>query len=109
MVGNSDDVLVIGGYPDGRDWDNIQEEHLTEELRRAAAKRIMMLPIPARDPVTGGADARVDRRAVLGRCRAQRLPRRARCDVALSRWKIQSWSGWFSKRHLRRGPAMTLR
>ena len=26
-----------------------------------------------------------------------------------SRWKIQSWSGWFWKRHLRIGPAMTLR
>jgi uncharacterized protein YjlB len=55
MVGRSDDVLIVGGYPDGRDWDNIQEDHLTEESRRAAAKRIMMLPIPARDPVTGAA------------------------------------------------------
>ena len=55
MIGNSDDILMLGGYPDGRDWDNIQEAHLTEEVRRAAAKRIMMLPIPARDPVTGEA------------------------------------------------------
>lgn len=54
MVGHSDDVMMVGGYPDGRDWDNIQEEHITEETRRAAAKRIMMLPIPTRDPVTGG-------------------------------------------------------
>ncbi len=53
MTGNSDDVMVAGGYPDGRDWDNIQEEFLTEETRRAAAKRIMMLPIPDQDPVTG--------------------------------------------------------
>ena len=53
MSGNSDDVLMVGGYPDGRDWDNIQEDNMTEEVRRAAAKRIMMLPIPARDPVTG--------------------------------------------------------
>ncbi len=53
MTGNSDDILMIGGYPDGRDWDNIQEDHITEEARRAAAKRIMMLPIPSRDPVTG--------------------------------------------------------
>lgn len=53
MVAQSDDVLVVGGYPDGRDWDNVQEDHLTEELRRAAVKRIMMLPIPAADPVTG--------------------------------------------------------
>lgn len=53
MVANSDDVLMVGGYPDGRDWDNIQDAHVTEDLRRAAAKRIMMLPIPDRDPVTG--------------------------------------------------------
>lgn len=31
----------------------MEEEHLTTETFRAAAKRIMMLPIPARDPVTG--------------------------------------------------------
>ena len=53
MVEHSDDVMVVGGYPDGRDWDNIQEDHITEETRRAAAKRIMMLPIPSRDPVAG--------------------------------------------------------
>lgn len=55
MVGQSDDVMMVGGYPDGRDWDNMREEHLTEELRRAAAKRIMMCPIPVKDPVTGDA------------------------------------------------------
>jgi uncharacterized protein YjlB len=55
MTGQSDDILMVGGYPDGRDWDNMQEDFVTEELRRAAVKRIMMLPIPARDPVTGGA------------------------------------------------------
>jgi len=55
MTAQSDDILMVGGYPDGRDWDNIQEEHITEEARRAAAKRIMMLPIPPRDPVTGAA------------------------------------------------------
>ena len=53
MTGHSDDVIMIGGYPDGRDWDNIQEDHMTEEVRRAAAKRIYMLPIPSKDPVTG--------------------------------------------------------
>ena len=61
MVGNADDIMMVGGYPEGRDWDNIQEDHITEETRRAAAKRIMMLPIPARDPVTGAAmDAWID-------------------------------------------------
>ena len=53
MVGNSDDNLMVGGYPDGRDWDNIQAEFITREDFRAAAKRIMMLPIPELDPVTG--------------------------------------------------------
>lgn len=55
MVGASEDVLVVGGYPEGRDWDNMQEEHIDLATFRAAAKRIMMLPIPARDPVTGEA------------------------------------------------------
>ena len=55
MTGQSDDIQMVGGYPDGRDWDNVQQVRLTEDLRRAAAKRIMMLPIPARDPATGEA------------------------------------------------------
>lgn len=55
MIGHSEDVLMVGGYPDGRDWDNMRDDHITEDARRAAAKRIMMLPIPARDPVTGSA------------------------------------------------------
>jgi uncharacterized protein YjlB len=53
MTNHSDDNWMIGGYPDGRDWDNMQDDHLDEEPRRAAAKRIMMLPIPSKDPVTG--------------------------------------------------------
>ncbi len=53
MVGSSDDIVMVGGYPDGRDWDNMREDHIGEEAFRAAVKRIMMLPIPARDPVTG--------------------------------------------------------
>jgi len=53
MIGQSDDILMVGGYPDGREWDNMQEEHIDLATFRAAAKRIMMLPIPARDPVTG--------------------------------------------------------
>jgi len=53
MTGNSPDNLMVGGYPDGRDWDNVQQDKLTETLRRQAAKRIMMLPIPTRDPATG--------------------------------------------------------
>ena len=55
MTANLDDNVMIGGYPGGRDWDNIPDSVLTEASRRAAAKRIMMLPIPDRDPVTGKA------------------------------------------------------
>jgi uncharacterized protein YjlB len=53
MTGNSDDVQMVGGYPEGRDWDNVQQALLTEDSHRDAAKRIMMLPIPALDPATG--------------------------------------------------------
>ncbi|MCB1340648.1 MAG: hypothetical protein KDK24_06215 [Pseudooceanicola sp.] len=53
QVGASEDIMMCGGYAGGRDWDNVQEAHLSEELYRAACKRIMMLPIPDRDPVTG--------------------------------------------------------
>jgi len=53
MTGGSDDVLVVGGYPDGRDWDNMREDLIDDLAAREAAKRIMMLPIPGRDPVTG--------------------------------------------------------
>ncbi len=54
MTGASGDVAMVGGHPGGRDWDDVREDHVTEELRRAAAKRIMTPPIPGRDPVTGG-------------------------------------------------------
>jgi uncharacterized protein YjlB len=44
---------MIGGYPEGRDWDLIRDEKLTEAEARAAVKLIGSLPIPARDPATG--------------------------------------------------------
>ena len=53
MVGHSDDIMMVGGYPEGRDWDNMRETFLTPDLFYHAAKRIMMLPIPGCDPVTG--------------------------------------------------------
>lgn len=49
----SDDNIMVGGYPDGRDWDNMRDDAITEVERVAAAKRIMSLPIPATDPVSG--------------------------------------------------------
>lgn len=53
MIAQSDDIHMCGGYPDGRDWDDIQEEFLSEEDYKRACKRIMMLPIPGKDPATG--------------------------------------------------------
>src|SRR4051812_49794338 len=50
---NSADSHMVGGYPEGRDWDLIRDERVTEEEARAAVKLIGSLPIPAHDPVTG--------------------------------------------------------
>ena len=54
MTANSDDNLMVGGYVDGREWDNVPDASLTPESRYSAVKLIMSLPIPTRDPVTGG-------------------------------------------------------
>jgi len=53
MIGQSDHIHMCGGYPDGRDWDDIQEAFLSDEDYKRACKRIMGLPIPERDPATG--------------------------------------------------------
>jgi uncharacterized protein YjlB len=50
---NSSDSQMVGGYPDGRDWDLIRDELGTEAEAKAAVKLIGSLPIPARDPATG--------------------------------------------------------
>lgn len=50
---NSPDSHMVGGYPDGRDWDLIRDEQVSEADFRAAVKLIGSLPIPARDPATG--------------------------------------------------------
>lgn len=54
-LGGSNDILVVGGYAEGRDWDLIRDEHVSETDWRSAVKRIMSLPIPYQDPVTGEA------------------------------------------------------
>jgi hypothetical protein len=46
-------VAPVSGPPEGRDWDLIRDERVTEEEARAAVKLIGSLPIPARDPATG--------------------------------------------------------
>lgn len=53
-LGHSDDNMMCGGYPDGRDWDNIQPSNMDRRAYVAASKRIMSLPIPTQDPATGG-------------------------------------------------------
>ncbi|QEH34559.1 hypothetical protein OJF2_31000 [Aquisphaera giovannonii] len=50
----SSDSWMVGGYPEGRDWDLIRDDQVTEAEFRQAIKLIGSLPIPARDPVTGG-------------------------------------------------------
>ena len=50
---NSGDSQMVGGYPEGRDWDLIRDEQVTESEARAAVKLIGSLPIPAHDPATG--------------------------------------------------------
>ena len=52
-LGGSDDVLMVGGYNEGRDWDLMRDGQTSDAEMRAAVKRIMSLPIPQRDPVTG--------------------------------------------------------
>ena len=46
---NTSDSEIVGGYPDGHDWDLIYDEFLTEIEARAAVKLISSLPIPVRD------------------------------------------------------------
>ncbi|WP_435009218.1 hypothetical protein P12x_000468 [Tundrisphaera lichenicola] len=50
---HSSDSEMVGGYPEGRDWDLIRDEQVTEAESKAAIKLIGSLPIPARDPATG--------------------------------------------------------
>jgi hypothetical protein len=51
-LGGSDDVFMVGGYPEGRDWDLMVDGEVSDAEMRAAFKRIMSLPIPRQDPVT---------------------------------------------------------
>jgi uncharacterized protein YjlB len=53
-LGGTDDVLMVGSYPEGRDWDLMRDGDISDKEMRAAVKRIMSLPIPRLDPVTGG-------------------------------------------------------
>lgn len=54
MVAGSDDILIVGGYPDGHDWDTVRDDQLTESALGPIRARIRNLPVPPRDPATGG-------------------------------------------------------
>lgn len=47
----SDDFVVVGAYPEGRDWDLLKGE---PGERPQADKNIAALPIPTSDPLFGG-------------------------------------------------------
>lgn len=49
----SADFLLVGAYPDGRDWDLIRPYDEGAAEHDAAVRRIAALPTPALDPVQG--------------------------------------------------------
>jgi uncharacterized protein YjlB len=46
----SDDLLVVGAYADGRDWDIVRDD---AGAIAAARRRIALVPLPGADPVDG--------------------------------------------------------
>jgi uncharacterized protein YjlB len=50
-AGSSDDLLVIGAYPDGMPWDLRRGDPAEHD---EAVANIRAVPLPAADPVTGG-------------------------------------------------------
>jgi uncharacterized protein YjlB len=51
LVRQSDDLLVVGAYADGRDWDIVRADQ--GQVDRAARGRIGDVPAPDGDPVDG--------------------------------------------------------
>jgi uncharacterized protein YjlB len=49
----SSDLLVVGAYPGGCDWDLIRADGSTKAEHDAALVRIRAVPLPAQDPVHG--------------------------------------------------------
>lgn len=45
--------LVVGAYPDGRDWDLIRADHTDAAEHARAVARIRAVPLPRLDPVQG--------------------------------------------------------
>ncbi len=50
----SAEFRVVGAYPDGRDWDLIRAESASEDEVLRAVAAIGRLPVPEKDPATGG-------------------------------------------------------
>ena len=50
LIRGSDDLLVVGAYADGRDWDTIRDD---PQAIAEARRRIAQVPLPASDPVDG--------------------------------------------------------
>jgi len=53
-VSAGSEFLVVGAYPNGRDWDLIKPYRTEAAIHDAAVKRIAALPLPKLDPVWGG-------------------------------------------------------
>ena len=53
LISSAGAFLVVGACPDGRAWDLIKADDLSDEDVLHAGERIAALPVPARDPVTG--------------------------------------------------------
>ncbi|AGA31033.1 hypothetical protein [Singulisphaera acidiphila] len=55
QIGESSDLFIVGGYPEGRSWDLVRDDQASAAETRDAILRIATLPIPDRDPVSGQA------------------------------------------------------
>lgn len=49
----SSDLLVIGAYPDGRDYDLVRADATDATEHARAVARIAVVPLPSSDPVAG--------------------------------------------------------
>ena len=52
-IEGSPDLLVVGAYPAGRDWDLVRADEIDAQGYEAALTRIAAVPRPASDPVAG--------------------------------------------------------
>jgi uncharacterized protein YjlB len=55
----SPDLLVVGAYPDGCDWDLIKADEVNRATFEAAQQRIAQVRLPSSDPVFGAAGSLV--------------------------------------------------